>query len=367
MSVHDLTIIQQNITDLYQQVNCIKNGDCCGGGDDTTLYDRDGIIETTRIAQITDTFEYADLNTTNIIHTFDNNGNIWFSQNQYSVGVGIDKTDPLLAKFHIKSVGATIATKAIHIQNSSDSVILTQNDAGEFSVTSNSSGSFGHRLYSFGSTVIGSYVLNSTDVAQNTYAFLASNNSPNAPYSASIVAEIGNALVGSVGVFGGVPTGLNDGYYGNLGESYQAGVKGNSYPSGLLTLDNYFGGYFTAGKLGSFNDNDITRLVGTYGEASSRANATTVITAIGGLFRTIDNTPAGPGNNIHMAINVPVTENEGNVVFGSDTPTVNKSMLEVTGFIEAVGAGSTFVLENASGTRVKFVVDASNNITAVNV
>ena len=148
----------------------------------------------------------------------------------------------------------------------------------------------------------------------------------------------------SIGLDGAV------GSNGTATTAYIAAVRG---AAASAEDDLSYGGYFTA----AWNDATtvfVENMVAVYGWATTQTGdgATSTSTGIGGMFLT----SGSNGSGLNMAINVPATTNNGNVVFGADASTANQSLVEVTGDIEIIGSANGIILESPDATRYRAVM-----------
>jgi len=158
---NDYETLQQEITWLTQQVNCIKNGECCGvvflppaftfdnntglltstyvdgtpiAVDLSTLagniYTNDGVFGAGRQGTLTDTLSILS-STAVVLNTFYNSGNVALSLNSGKLGVGL--TNPT-AKLSVRGIGNTTATTLAKMTDNSGQSKFSILDEGQLSI-----------------------------------------------------------------------------------------------------------------------------------------------------------------------------------------------------------------------------------------
>ena len=357
--------LQQQITYLASQIDCIKNGDCFAGvGGGENIYTNDGTLGSGRIAAITDTFEFKELAKGVVIHTFSESGHIWFNQanTNAGVGIGVQKVDPILAKLHIKGNSEDESGKLLYLTDSG-AAARTQiyNNGRTIFEAYGSAAIAAHSFSAIGENAFGLKVLNaSTGAFGNSHSIFASGSSTIATFVSSIHGEIDTTPVDvSAGVSGGSTTGAGHGYhFTDNSISYIAGLSGGIH-LGTNTPDLVIGSVNSAGYSNA-TDADRT-YIGTYGEAFTSFQGAPIL--MGGQFRAFAVSTLN-ANARYMAINVPSTNNYGNVVLGADLPSVKKSMLELTGAFEIVNTDSKIFMKDSAGVRWEFkIAPGTGNVT----
>ena len=381
----ELTSIKQNIIDLYQQINCIKNGDCCGvtfetpafSLDNTTkiltstfvdgtaipvdftslfdslstdnIYTADGVIGSGREATLTDTFSILS-STGKPLHTFHDSGDTYLVKDSEvgSLSVGIP-SGSIPARFSVKgTTNNIIASFEEEVKKDMDGIYVRTG-----SLTSVNSGSIFYN----------SFLLKALSTHNNDSASDLTTNKTGvftAVSGASSTLTAGHFIVNHAGSTDGI---LNSGY--------QAAVRGEHAnqqcgEGDVQDFDNNFGGYFTTHCNNGGKNTTKTRLfaaVRGHGIVHRQQPGHN----IGGMFSVtnVSSSFLEDSDCNQIALLIPSTDNNGNVVIGADDKSANNSMLEVTGDIESIGTSSNIVLARADGTRVKLSVDNLNTLTAV--
>lgn len=294
--------------------------------------------------------------------------------------LGIGATPVADTRLLIKGLGLTNATRLIQANNSSNAAKLIVADTGQVSIgagtTASIDNSFGLYFktqdYVFGAAF---YPNNATSAGvtiqmQGTTRTGLTVATQNSPVGGSVIAisstSQGTASTTNIGVYSSARNGsqYNIGFDGAIigGGSvtpsvYAAAVRGQS-TSDLNSK--HYGGYFSTFSSGS---NVLTQdFVGVLGMAAmASANVASTSKVIGGQFLTSGTT----GTGARMAIHVPLTGNNGNIVFGADNPTVNKSLLEVNGDIEITNSTNAIILQSLSGARWKVKVSNAGALQVI--
>lgn len=430
--------ITQHITDLYQQLNCIKNGDCCAGlSGDTTIYDRDGTFGTNRRGDLTDTFTiFSSTFSDNEIFKVNQNGNINFGSSAavlLTVGLFGGISDGRLRIYNTSAqdsftVDNSTTSKAIIESSGKTSFRASLTDTSNILtdsvfdiVTDLKNGAFsnGLRVISAPSSIDANTFLSKPYLAD--FIIKEENNPANIPGTISgmrIITDFRNYDITNL-----------DSFYNLKGLSI---INNQFLPDTTERVDKKVGlALFTGGgklidrgihvrmnsEVGTnfgYTSNDITDVAGLFENRVRRVlNDNDQKDTYHGIYTVVysGEDTAGNGNSIHYgieanslvqsigdtaigghfnaqkdgnghalsdltkimalqvsAINVANNDsNHGNVVFGAEESTINKSMLEVTGNIELVGNSSTLIMERPDGQRVEIKIDNSNNVTVTNI
>jgi hypothetical protein len=196
-----------------------------------------------------------------------------------------------------------------------------------------------------GTTAVGLKVLNTSHTTGGVTGVFANIQSINATTNKGVYGVAGAGSSYSIGLDGAIGVGS-----GIVSSQYVAGVRGNILTNAHVTG---YGGRFRVEQ--RTNITWTKDMVGVYGEAFENvaSNASTG-KVIGGQFKTGVSGAAFTPINKHMAINVPLTGNDGVVVFGADL-SVSDSMLQVTGDTEVIGALNGLILtDRTDGVRYRF-------------
>lgn len=420
---NEYNVLQDQITWLTAQIDCIKTGDCCGGTSFTpdltlagtiltstftdgtavpvdlssivgiNIYNSNGTIGTGRIAGITDTFDYINFSGGKKIHTFNNLGDIWFVQNNTAaVGIGFDYGIALPSTLNLKG-GSFLQTEGIfRLVNNTDDVFYDLRDNGSLYTGLNtpavdpgaSVGQY-HILtgaistgvrYDISSSFEGFYVAgkDGTRVAFRVTALGALTSGTLGTAGNFVASQSGSEI--NIGVHSRAEEGSegNIGVYGTIGSdssvhaandavfNYDVGVKG------LGHVDNGYAFPIAYGVEGLADLDDSTlivgkRAVGVRGEArKSSFGASTNNALIGGEFLAGG---AGTTTQKTIALLVPLTDNSGNVVIGADDHSVDKYMVEITGDLALMGIGNAIKIKSPNGTEWSFSPDNSGAWVAV--
>lgn len=165
-----------------------------------------------------------------------------------------------------------------------------------------------------------------------------------------------NASQDNIGVSGTVQNNTQ------FGTGINAGVQGVSIT--LLDGQVSYGGYFTNGPNTALDTRTGVDFVGlrSRGLKTGDGSGSASIRTIGAIFEAQNGTTVDEA----IALLVPATLNDGNVVFGADSSSVNASMLEVTGDIEVLGgSGNGVIITSPDTTRWKIQVDNGGSLSAV--
>lgn len=283
----------------------------------------------------------------------------------------------------IRGSGTTDATNLITLEGSSggDNFVMQDNGQMAWGIGTNASinSSFGlyatQSGYAFG---YGFYASNSASAGvtvqmqgtTRTGLSIGQQGNPSGGNSIGLLSRIiGNASVNNYGVNGLARNGssINYGIFGQVagGATVTPSVRSAGIAGRSLTNVNdlTYGGYFTtANEFGGVRTQDLIAVFGSAGNATVASGSTSV--AIGAQFRT--STASGGGGaavNGNMALNIPLTSNDGNVVIGADAVGSNASMLELTGNFEII-SGQMFinpVTDTVSTNAVTVDWDSSNH------
>jgi hypothetical protein len=284
-------------------------------------------------------------------------------------------------KFQVRGGGATSATNTARFENSAGTDSFVINDAGQIATGAGTSAlvnslfgaihrqtgyNFGTGFYPNNATSAGVTIqmLGTTDVGLSI-ATQGAKTGQVVGMSSTIISTgntigigvLGNARNGSAHNIG--VDGTNGGGAGTTPSIYQAGVRGSSASN--INAESY-GGYFTAlwnNALQAYSEDYI----GVYGIATGTSGdgATSTGDLIGGKFAAAGVTGSGD----RIALLVPSTGNIGTVVFGADSPSVNASLLEVTGDIEILGSNSVIWTDRTNGNRYEVYMDNGSLVSAV--
>ena len=276
-------------------------------------------------------------------------------------------------KFEVRGADNSNLTRMLTFTMSNQQAkFIMQNDgstANGIGFAASPNVNIGHNSIVGGKATAYNYVI--TGATSKAWSLQAFGNTPTAMFVslASNSVGINTGIISDVKPTAGTTNIGVSGFAWN-GSQYSIGIDGAVGTSGIASsfyiaavrggaasaLDNLqYGGYFTAqwsNVLLGFTKN----AVGVRGFASTQAGdvATSSGTGIGGQFLTT----GAAGSGLNMAINVPLTGNNGNVVFGADASSANKTMVEVTGDVEIIGAGggNGVILESPDGTRWRAVM-----------
>lgn len=311
----------------------------------------------------------AGLKANNQINLVTIGGKVAIGEN---ISLSYHSSNPIIpATLLVQGEGNTSATILTRFDSEDKTPRFIQNDIGQIGTGANKTASI--------STSFGQY--HQTSGQAYGVAFYGENHST----AAVVVAPTGTTKWGlyvtnqgtytgeAVMIYGNAistVTSTNVGIRGNArnGSAYAIGLDGAIVGGASVTSSVYvagvrgingsnvhvkgYGGYCLSQQAnGMLYTKDI---VGTYGKASENAIANlSTGKVIGGQFLT---STSGGGTTLttHMAINVPLTGNDGVVVLGADLAAGN-SMLQVTGDIQIIGNSNGQILPDrlGSGARVR--------------
>lgn len=310
-------------------------------------------------------------------------------QNDSRVGVGAMGSTS--TKFNVRGSGTTSATTAFNVEGyTGQDKFLIRDNGQQASASGSNTASFQSAFGRFHETVgtvatpfsFGTGIYSGVNVSTTllvTHRGGGSNRialdaglqgAPTGTATAIRGFQSTSGMTTSIGINGIARNGTTNNWaiYGQVGGGWSAAAAAAPptdvravYGAASANVDTInYGGYFT-GSGGSAAVNNGKDKIGVFAQGSknSIASGETGI-SIGGQFRTqtVGGSGAGTGN---MAIHVPSTSNDGTVVFGADTVSINASMLEVTGDSEILGGGNGLILPTQDGTkRYKYEADNTN-------
>ncbi len=342
---------QQQLEWLKTQVQCIQNGDCCGGanfmtplfvfdgatniltstfvdgtaipadlsslaGGGTNLYLADGDIGPGRVAQIVDTFTLASAGGVPL-NVFNTNGNTSLAMTAGTVSMGPVAVNN--AKLHIQSTTADNTARVTQIDDSN-----------------------GDLQY---------YRLNNGQEATGI------NMIPNVVLRTGIHKEINAVTVGAFPLVIGERLIFEGGYTsGALKSETALRIDGRGHVEETVLISAIrevvgAGQELFGIQLGASS----TVAVDVSGALMSAS------TLVGNQATALRLKADGPGDNYALVVHAA----EGLVVLGATNDSGNGSLLQVTGDVELVAIGNSVILKRPDGTRVKLAVDNANTLTAV--
>ena len=413
MAFNDYEVLQQQITNLEQQINCIKSGDCCAGlapVEDTSIYTHDGIVGAGRLATLTDTLT---LQGNAKVLQMSLGGNIWASeqaQGRVSIGSTIGT-----AKFNVHASlkeegGDDIAffksfdtLKYFNIRGTGklESNVDTTNQAWEFNATDTPEG----LLMTVNGGLNTAVFVNTTNDESTTNGVTsligvdqtvllssliplyssdsASVRGINTTISSDVVTGLSghvvntNILGGNSGVFGSSGKGQGEvSPWIGLAGGYSTGVHGSwtrqdINGNGLNnSAKSNFAGLFEMYDSGSHNRDADAVFVAVRGHtevgsvSGIRIGAKFTSKKYGGDVEDLTNTVVD--DDIALLVPGLTQGNWGNVVFGADTrrPTTGigniPSTVEITGDLEFRNATSGTVFTRPDGVRIQVLLDNTN-------
>lgn len=372
----DLETIQNQIAQLQRDLECIKNGDCCNGGEGgENIYNTSDTILAGRQATLTDTLEFLAQDTT-VLNTFWEAGDVALSQNaagRFAIGATPDA--------NVKAV-----IRGFNELNDFSSILLRTED---------SAGTYRFRQHNGGKTYF-----NATATTNDFAIFVGANglhwtalNITNVTDTTSAVASAASFGVQSAGattaqIFSGIIShtvraaslinvgailqnesdSYNMGLYDDGVFVHDMGVRGSATVPLNGSIDGVIGGNFSAGRSSDTTATINGFVAGIHAEGVLRQTVGENIQLIGGIFRTRDLTPATNPELRHIAILVPASDNEGIVVINADTISGNgRAQLEITGNIEMFGVGNGLIVDDeVNGNKYKINTSGGGiNITLV--
>jgi len=290
--------------------------------------------------------------------------------------LGIGVAPPATTRLTVRGTGTTNATRTLLLESSAGNDRFIVNDDGQqawgIGANATPNAQFGHVAnvanYNYG---FGFYATNCPTAGMliamgGTTRTGLSVSTQNAPVGGTVVSIIGNTLANASSINYGVQGLARNGSAVSVGVQgqvaggatvtpslYVAAVAGNA-ATNIDALQ--YGGYFISNSaFAGVKTKDIIAVFGAAANSTNQSGSTS--TAIGAQFRT--STTGGGGSNKNMALNVPLTSNDGNVVIGANASSPNRTLVEVTGDIEIIGAGggNGLILEAPDTTRYRVTVN----------